>query len=223
MPYRQIPIVQGEIYHIYNRSVARQPIFQSKHDYLRALKLIEYYIYKNPRLRFSHYKRLAIPQKEEFLKGLKKTSKLVIIYSFCLMPNHFHFLIREVHPGGISKFMSNFQNSYAKYFNTKNQRVGSLFQLMFKTKWIETDEQLLHLSRYIHLNPYSSHVIKTIDELESFVWSSYPTYLDKLNYDFIGTELILEFFNSKEEYEKFVLNQADYQKTLDEIKHLIIE
>ena len=74
------------------------------------------------------------------------------IICYCLMPNHLHLLLRQLMDGGISKFMSNFANSYTRYFNTKSKRKGPVFEGKFKAKRIETDEQLLHLSRHIHLN-----------------------------------------------------------------------
>lgn len=156
MPYRTTPLVQGEFYHVFNRSIARQPIFTRKDEYQRGLEVLNYYSYQKPPLRFSHYKRLTFKQKADFLAGLESSKKIVQLLAFCLMPNHVHFLIKEIEDGGISRYMSNFQNSYAKYFNIKNDRTGSLFQTRFKAVRIETDEQLLHVMRYIHLNPLKS-------------------------------------------------------------------
>ena len=223
MSYRRTPIVTGEIYHTFNRSIARQPIFINTKSYSRALELINFYSYVQPRLRFSHYNRLPLKERADFLNDLKTNRrKQIQLLAFCLMPNHVHFLMRELEKNGISKFMSNFQNSYAKYFNLKTDRTGSLFQSMFKAVRIESDEQLIHVCRYIHLNPLTSYVIKDANDLENYAWSSYPAYFRKSS-DSVDTTLISPFFPSKMEFKKFTLDQVDYQRGLDKIKHLSME
>lgn len=224
MPYRVIPVVPQQIYHVFNHSIASQPIFVKQRDCQRALQTLNFYSFNRPRLRFSHYDRLTYDQKKSFIDELIKNGKRSIhILSFCLMPNHFHFLIKELSGKGITHFISNFQNSFAKYFNTKNNRKGSLFQSMFKIVRIEDDEQLVHIARYIHLNPYTSYVLKEIKELENYPWSSYPHYLGKVHYDFIFSDILLNLFSSREKLQKFTLDQADYQRKLSEIKHSILE
>lgn len=220
MSYRRTPIITGEIYHAFNRSIARQPIFLNVRSYSRALELINFYSYVQPRLRFSHYNRLPLKEKADFLDDLKNNvRKQIQLFAFCLMPNHVHFLMQEMEKNGISRFMSNFQNSYAKYLNLKTDRTGSLFQSMFKAVRIESDEQLIHVCRYIHLNPLTSYVIKDVSDLENYPWSSYPEYFKKSS-DLIDTTLISSFFPSKKKFKKFTLDQIDYQRELDKIKHL---
>ena len=104
------------------------------------------------------------------------------------MGNHFHFLIKQASDNGISKFMANFTNSYTKYFNTKHQRVGPLFQGVFKAVHVDSDEQLIHLSRYIHLNPVMGFVIKA-EELKDYKWFSYPNYIGKQDVEFIEKQI----------------------------------
>ena len=138
------------------------------------------------------------------------------------MPNHFHLLLKQIKRKGISSFISNFQNSYAKYFNARHQRTGSLFQNPFKAVLVEDEGQLLHLSRYIHLNPYSSLVVKKKNDVLNYPWSSFIQYKNQKN-SFCQPEVVLDKFDSLKDYEKFVLDRADYQKTLEEIKHLTCE
>lgn len=222
MPYRKNPIVANEIYHVFNRSVAKQPIFLSSWDYTRALEVLKFYQYHKPPLRFSFYNRLPTELKNKFINELSQSGNLnVEIICFCLMPNHVHFLIKNLKNDGIKKFMSNFQNSYAKYFNIKKDRSGALFQSMFKAVRIETDEQLVHISRYIHLNPVTSYLINP-EGLKTYMWSSYSNYLNKGS-SFLKKDLVLGFFKSPKYYERFVLDQADYQRDLDKIKHFAIE
>lgn len=224
MPYRLVPIVSGEIYHVFNRSIARQSIFLNKNDYQRKLETVQFYSYGKGELRFSHYNRLSLEQRKRYLYSLKENSKKEgEILAFCFMPNHFHFLIKQLADKGISNFMRHVQNSYAKYFNIKTERVGALFQQMFKVKIIENDEQLIHVARYIHLNPFSSYVIRNIEELASYPWSSYMDYIEKRRLDFLSTDLIWGYFSSRKEFEEFTLDQADYQREIEKIKHLLLE
>lgn len=223
MPYRTTPLVQGEFYHVFNRSIARQPIFTRKDEYQRGLEVLNYYSYQKPPLRFSHYKRLTFLKKADFLAGLEGSKKIVQLLAFCLMPNHVHFLIKEIEDGGISRYMSNFQNSYAKYFNIKNDRTGSLFQTRFKAVRIETDEQLLHVMRYIHLNPLTSFIIRDVNQLENYLWTSFSVYLGKQHLNSIETSFILNYFRSLKEFINFTYDQVGYQRELDKIKHLLLE
>lgn len=224
MPFRKIPIVSGEIYHVFNRSVARQPIFLTKNDHGRALECIKFYLHDDLPFRFSHFNRLPIEQRDQIINKIEDSPKIVEILSFCLMPNHVHFLLRSLTENGIIKFMSNFQNSYAKYFNLKTDRNGTLFQPMFKAVRIETEEQLLHTSRYIHLNPVTAYIVKSIDDLEDYPWSSYPIYCNaNSSPNFIIKEPVLSFFKNISDFKKFNADQVDYQRELDAIKHLILE
>lgn len=224
MTYRRQPIIPNQIYHVFNRSIAHQPIFSDIRDYQRLLSTIDFYRFASPNLRFSFYNRLPIEERRKFIEDLrKKGQKLISIYAFCLMPNHFHILLKELKEGGIQKFTGTIQNSYAKYFNVKRKRAGSLFQEMFKANRVETDEQFLHVARYIHLNPYSSFIIKNISELEKYMWSSLPVYLDKTDLGFLDTQFLKGFYHSKEKIKSFTFDQADYQRRLDEIRHLTFE
>lgn len=222
MPYRKIPIVAGEIYHIFNRSVAKQPIFLTSKDFQRAVDCIKFYLHGNLPIRFSHYRRLPKEQKDQMTKTIENSPKAVEILTFCLMSNHVHFLLRSLTEKGIIQFMSNFQNSYAKYFNIKTERTGTLFQPMFQAIRIESDEQLIHVNRYIHLNPITAYIVKTFADLEKYPWSSYPHYLDK-SPSFVNKEPILNFFKDISTYKQFIADQVDYQRQLNQIKHLVLE
>ena len=223
MPFRKIPIVIGEIYHIFNRSVARQPIFLTIKDFNRAIECIKFYQHGNLPMRFSHYNRLPKEQKNRMSKQIQSYPQIVEILSFCLIPNHVHFLLKGLTEKGAIQFMSNFQNSYAKYFNTKNKRSGALFQSMFKAVRIETDEQLLHVGRYVHLNPLTSYVVREKKDLEGYPWSSYLEYIGKSTSPISNTKPILNFYSSIEEFKKFTLDQINYQRELNRVKHLTLE
>ncbi|RJQ26808.1 hypothetical protein C4577_02760 [Candidatus Parcubacteria bacterium] len=224
MPKRSIPLINEEYYHIFNRGVNKQPIFLDKREYRRALDLIEFYSYSGKKISYSRFLSMSLENKEEYMKLLfQNNKKLINIVCFALMPNHFHFLLKQLEDNGISNFMSNFQNSYSRYFNIKNNRIGHLLQGQFKSVHIEDDSQLLHLSRYIHLNPYSSCIVRSIEEVESYPYSSYHEYLNIKGSKICSKEIILSQFRNLKDYQKFVSDRASYQKELEKIKHLILE
>jgi len=221
MPYRKTIFANNEIYHIVNRGVNHGMIFNDKRDYKRFILLIDYLRFE-PSIRYSFFSEMPKDQKLEIMQSLiKQNNALVEIVAFCLMPNHFHLLLKQLRENGIQVFMKNLQNSYVKYFNTRNKRVGPLFQSAFKAVRVETEEQLNHVSRYINLNP-SSSFLTTINALEKYQFSSLNDYLDKTTYAFVTPDAVLNNFQSRADYKKFVFDQAEYQRDLDIIKHLIL-
>jgi putative transposase len=158
MQHRSTVFATDEIYHIYNRTVGREQIFTTKSLLLHIFETIEFYQYPQI-IRLSEFKKLNREARELYLFRLKEKSPIVDIYAFSFMPNHYHLLLKQTAENGIRHFISLLQNSYAKYFNTRYDRHGSLFQSPFQGKWIENDEQFMHISRYIHLNHVTSYVI----------------------------------------------------------------
>lgn len=224
MPGRKIPLINNQIYHVLNRGVASQPIFLNESNYERAQETLFYYQNTSPTLGYSQFLRLSLAERKRILEGLRLQKKfLVEIIVYCLMPNHFHILLKQVHENGISTFLSNFTNSYTRYFNSKNKRIGHIFQGKFKAIRIETDEQLLHVSRYIHLNPYSSFVVKNLNDLRLYPYSSLPEYLDPKSTDLCQKKMVLDNFRKFKTYQKFLADQANYQRELENIKHLLLE
>ncbi|MFH1561241.1 MAG: transposase [Patescibacteria group bacterium] len=217
---RNLVFAENEYYHAYNRSTANEQIFAKKQDVKRALDIISFYRYKQA-LRFSFYNRLKHDDKKEYLQKLPNKKSLVTIYAYSLMPNHYHLLLKQNSANGIQKFLSDFQNGFAKYFNVKNKRSGSLFQRPFKAKHIETEEELLHISRYIHLNPTTSYMME-FEELKKNHLTSLPLYLNN-EQTFVNTGFITGSFGNSAKYEKFVADQVDYQKKLADIKHLLLK
>lgn len=223
MPIRKTPLVSTEVYHVFNRGVNYQPIFNSKWDYGRAVEVLKFYLAANPPIRYSKFLLLPKKERELILANLQKQPKLVDLICFCLMPNHFHLLLRQNQYNGISSFVRNFQISYTRYYNVKRKRIGPLLQGQFKAVRIENEEQLLHVSRYIHLNPFSSFVVKDLKGIEVYPWSSYPEYMGGNVAEICQKSLIFSIIKGPEKYKEFVLNQADYQRKLEQIKHLTFE
>jgi putative transposase len=213
MPYTQAIFANNEFYHVFNRGVEKRTIFTNKRDYDRFLSAMEYYRAKDPVTRFS-FKDRPINKSEN-----KSVSYLAEIACFCLMPNHFHMLIKQVENNGVSTFLSKLANSYTKYFNTKYNRVGPLFQGSFKAVRIESDEQLLHISRYIHLNPLIDYLIK---DLKTYPYSSYPEFLG-IKTGYSHKKYILSNFSKLSDYEKFVLDQEDYGRTIKNMERQLLD
>lgn len=213
MPARLMPLVTGQIYHVFNRGSEKRRIFESKGDYKRFLQAAIYYQIENPKPKFSNFSKQNI-------NNLPDNQKIVEIVAYCIMPNHFHFLIKQLQDDGISKFMANLCNSHAKFYNTKYERVGPLWQGQFKAVLIENDEQLMHVSRYIHLNPLVSHLVK---DLEQYKWSSYGEFIYEMTDGCCASDIVLDLFKSREGYGNFVMDQADYAEKLEIIKHQLID
>lgn len=225
MAIRNIYLAPGQIYHIYNRGVDGMSIYRSNSDRLRFVHLTEYYRFTKVPVCYSHYNKMARVTRIELMQELVSKNELhVQILAFCLMPNHFHFLIKQISPQGIFHFMRQVQNGYVKYFNTATKRQGPLFQSAFKAVHIAKDEQLLHVSRYIHINPTTAYLVNR-DTLADYPWSSLACYLPERtsHFSFVEMDEILAFFNSKKAYQDFVFDQIEYQRELKNIKHLLIE
>ena len=138
------------------------------------------------------------------------------------MPNHYHLILKQLTDNGVKTYISNFQNSYARFYNVKYDRLGTVFLSPFKAKYISTDNELLHISRYIHLNPVTAYIIE-FPKLISYPYNSFREYLSPNKFNLINTDLILNLSGSKEKYKLFVENRANYQRELKRIEHLILE
>lgn len=218
---RKVVFANNEIYHVYNRSVGNQEIFHIKKEFERGLNLIDYYRFPQ-KIKFSEFKKLNPEKRERHLEEIDKLNPYVEIFAFCFMPDHYHLLVKQLFADGIKTFVSNFQNAFAKYFNKKHDRSGSLFRNPFKAKWIESDSIFTHISRYIHLNPVTSYIIE-IKDLPTYPGTSYRFYTEYTRGDLVNTRFLLKTFGSRVKYLKFVENQSEYQRKLHIIKNFTLE
>lgn len=210
------PLVTNEIYHVYNRTIAKENVFHSLGNIQHTLALVDYYRYHHSK-RFSHYRVLPRLFQLNYFQTIKKEQPIISIYSYCFMPNHFHFLLKQNTNGGIVEFIRNFQISYAKYYNLIQKRVGGLFQDRFKAKRLVSPEELIHVARYIHLNLVTSKIIST-DQLDSSPFSSYQSYTHLELRRFVEVELLMSHFSTLDRLIKFTKEQVGYQRTLKIIK-----
>lgn len=203
--------VENGFYHIYNRGVEKRTIFNNYQDYKVFLKYLKQYLSPPPDL--SNIKTSVSFQGTTF-KGVprqpKNFHKEIELYVFSLLPNHFHLLLKQSSRDSIHRFMKSLTLRYAVYYNKKYNRVGQLFQGRYKAILVTKDEYLLHLSRYIHLNPLEN----TRNLTESF--SSYADYLGLRKTEWINTSFILSYFNNSVIKELKKLNS--YQKFVENYK-----
>lgn len=147
-------IVPGEIYHLYNRGVEKRNIFMNKRDYDRFIELL-YFCNSTKAVRLDDLRK-SLPQGltlRSMFGSFDRDETLVELLAYCLMPNHFHLLLKETEHGGASRFMQKLTTAYTMYFNIRHTRSGALLQGTYKTQHIDTDRYLKYVLSYIHLNP----------------------------------------------------------------------
>ncbi|MFQ5452154.1 MAG: transposase [Candidatus Paceibacterota bacterium] len=232
MPKRNPPLITGTHYHVFNRTIAGQKVFITSADIKRMLDLVDYCRFPH-RIRYSELIRKTPKEQKNMLSNIiEEFDPVIELYTAEIMSNHYHIIAKQLAEDGIRYFVSNLQNAFAKYYNDKYDRNGGMFQSPFKAINIESEEQLKHIIRYNHLNPVTAGII-SIDELEYYETSSFQYYVhndrtpirlfDPKNpkAKFISTHLILSLFETGQAYKQFVFNQADYQRSLHELKKLI--
>ena len=179
--------IENGHYHVYNRGVEKREIFMDSQDYSVFLNYLREYL--DPTGSDPH-----------------PLSTQLNLLAFCLMPNHFHLLIKQSSTDGVTKLLRAVSTRYVMYFNKKYDRVGSLFQGKYKAILVQEDPYLLHLSRYIHLNPHPG------SDPKLYKYSSYGNYLERTYAQWLNTKEILGYFKTTSElslkdyfsYESFV-------------------
>ena len=220
----------GGYYHAYNRGVEKRNIFSEEKDYAVFLNLLKEYLLSEDHPGFKELKK-----KTPYRNSVNCFADVELL-AFCLMPNHFHLLIKQLNERGMSKFMKALISNYSNYFNKKVDREGSLFQGVYKATKVENDAQLLHVSRYIHKNPlpllkgltlskrvkpYRNHQ----SSLTAYSYSSYPQYLGLRRAEWLRPGEILNFFaktnrNPRATYQYFVEQERE---DLRPFNHLLID
>ncbi len=207
-------LITGEIYHIFNKSIAEFKIFNNTSESFRMMEEMRYYQKQGNPFSFSRFSKL------ESANYLSEDKKIVEIIAYCIMPTHIHLILKQLKDKGVTFFMNNILNSYSRHFNLKHKRKGPLWEGRFKRVLVEDDEQLLHLTRYIHLNPVTAYLVDNPLEWET---SSYKEYVsggklkDRIcKYDDI---LVIDI----EAYKRFVEDRVSYQRELAKLKHIIFE
>lgn len=207
----------GSIYHVLTRSIAKYKVFNTDSDFSRFVESIKYYKKNIKDIHFARFLEMEQKTREAILDS-KSDNKMRII-AYCLMPTHIHLILVQDKDGAISKFMSDLLNSYTRYFNTKMGRKGPLWESRFKSIKVGKDEQLQHLTRYIHLNPVS---INLVNKPEDWKYSSYSEYIGLGRKDLICDWN--DFLEIKPAiYRRFVEERIEDQKKLSKIKKVLLE
>ena len=216
MPAKNVDkvFVANGIYHAYNRGVEKRKIFLDDQDYRVFLHLLKYYL--SPTDNHSSHPitstgKLALVRP----RPLKNLGEEVKLMAYCLMPNHFHLLLKQTTINGMTKLFRRIATTYSMYFNRRYKRVGYLFQGRYKATRIDDQMGLLHLSRYIHLNPVG---LVTRSNLVTYPYSSYPYFLRLKTATWIHPEEILALTNK---YKSFIEQSPDTQEPV--INNLLID
>ena len=188
MPYRKVVFRAGETYHLYNRGVNRGPIFFCPENWGHMIRLLKRFF----------------------------RSELVDILAYCLMPNHYHLLVHLRDDDLSKRVMQPFGVSYTKAVNKQQGRVGPVFQGPFQAVHVSSDEQLMHLSRYIHLNPVNAGLVS---KPEDWHFSSYRDYVGLREGTLPTRDLVLAHFPSGQAYREFVESEQD----MDIIRQVTLE
>ncbi len=202
------------LFHILNRGVDKRKIFLDEKDYLRFIHDLFEFNDEEPAFNAGHFfKNQYIDVGRQYIE--RKPRKLIVeILAFCLMPNHYHLLIKPNKDSSVAEFMKKLNGGYAKYFNIKYQRVGALFQGKYKSVLIKNETYFIHLPYYIHFNPLDliapewrereiKDYKKAMKFLENYKWSSYLDYIGKKNFPSVTQrEFLSDFFDGPAQYKK---------------------
>lgn len=200
-----------DFYHVLNRGVDKRKIFNDTQDYARFVHDL-YEFNSTERVTPNNGRAASMMDIRRPSFSKREGDQLVTIHFFCLMPNHYHLLLSPCIEGGISLFMKKLNMGYAKYFNERNERSGSLFQGKYKSIQVTTDAHFLYLPFYIHLNPLDMHTPswreqkisnkdKALAYLEKYRWSSHLDYLGINNFSSVTDRtFFLDMFNGSQGY-----------------------
>jgi len=221
--------VRNHYYHICNRSNDESSIFLDERDYSRFLFFILVYQAPFPFYNigrqssyFFKHSQFNIP-KETIRQIINK--RIAELNAFTIMPNHFHILAQEKtdNNSGIPRYLQRIQTGYAKYFNAKYGKRGHLFQGSFRAVCVETNEQLLYLSAYLHRNPRELKEWK--DKEVNYPWSSYQDFVKNNRWgELLKPDIILDQFSGINEYYKFIeTSTAKLQLKESSVKDFFLE
>jgi putative transposase len=207
--YKQF--AEGEYYHLYNRGNGKMDIFRDVEDYDFLLARLAEYIQPT-----------MVPIAKSRRRSFSKDAFSLVAY--CLMPNHFHFLVRQNTDESLATLMLNLWTGYSKYFNKKYHRVGSIFQDQYKAVHVDNDSYLKWLSVYIHLNPVTAQLVA---RPEQYQHSSYGEYLGDNNgahcMRLCEPAIVLDQFQSASAYSQFLSESVNAIKERKGLSQLLID
>jgi len=192
MPYRGDTFTAGQYYHIYNRGVGKGKIFFNDRNYEYLLRLVKQYYQKHG----------------------------ATVIAYCLMPNHYHFLLRQETDKPLSKFIGVLFNAYVQALNLQQERTGTLFESRFKHKCVDKWEYLMMLCRYIHLNPVKARLVSCP---EDWAYSNYREWIGWRDGTLVDKVFVQDHFPDAAEYVKFVNDVEDEKKSYEKISKYMFD
>lgn len=205
---------ENGFYHIYNRGVEKRVIFTDDQDYAVFLSYIRDYL--TPKKEKDLLLRLSDPniswrEKDKINKllRLKNYYDEVALLAYCLMPNHFHFFLKQKSKNSINQFLHSLETRYTMYFNRRHKRIGPLYQDIYKAVSVDHEEQFVYLSKYIHKQALASQG----PALRNDQPSSYPEYIGERKTEWVHQEEILSYFSKTNPgltYRAFVEESDDF-------------
>ena len=216
---RKVKFINGEYYHIYNRGVDKRTVFECQEDLDRFFQSMNEFNVIEPI--GSIYQEILRRKKIGDL--VSKEERLVEFTCYCLNPNHYHFVLRQIVEEGIKKFMHKLSLGYTMFFNKKHKRSGSLFQGPFKAIHIDSNEYLLHLSAYVNLNYQVHNLEKFGGRASKLLKSSWGEYIGENKENFCKKDIILHQFGSALDYKNFAEDSLKRIKENKEIKKFLLE
>ena len=206
----------GEFYHIYNRGNGKMNIFRDVEDFIFFLSRLEENLFPDKEAIDRHKQKFP----DSYIRGTLPEKSFTII-CYCLMPNHYHILIRQNADTSVSKLVAKLATGFSMYFNKKYKNVGSVFQGKFKAVRVDSDNYLSWLSAYIHQNPAVAGIVKNIID---YRYSSYLDYIGISNSKICDTSLLLGMFEDKiKDYKEFVDSSFELIKSKKEMKDLLLD
>lgn len=212
--------LENGYYHLYNRGIDKQLIFRDQQDYSVFLGYLkQYLIPKNEVYLRNKLSEPAISsiEKDKILKLLRLNNfnGELSLLAYCLMPNHFHFLIKQVFANTIDRFLRSLGSRYSQYFNHKYKRIGPLYQGVYKAVLVNTEPQLLHLTRYIHKQAlaFQGESLEAIEQQPC----SYFEYLGKRKTEWVKSKDVLSYFSEKHHltsYQSFIKESDNFEDIL---------
>jgi len=217
---RNIEIESGEYYHVYNRGVERRRVFLKPEHFERFYQSLAMF----NDVSYKHHGCQTFKESVESYRSLGTVERrFVDIVAFALIPNHFHFLLRQKEDGGIAKFLQKVQQGYTRFFNLSHGRTGCLFSSSYQAEHIDSDSHFEHMVRYIHLNPLDvgglpwrlddekkTTYSEVIDYLSTYPWSSHHVYLSgKQSFPVVDLEHVNWLCNTPSDYERYLASWFD--------------
>lgn len=192
MARRELAFLPGQYYHVYNRGASRGLIFQTGENY-----------------------RFMLQRLRENLPSCR-----ISVIAYCLMPNHYHFGLRQDGVVPISDLIQAVFNSYSKAYNRATSRSGTLFEGPFRAVSVEKLEHLLHLCRYIHRNPLEAGLV---GDPITWEFSNYREWIERRGDGLTDGEFVRENFPQPAEYREFVMDYEPPEKVTIPLKAFLFD